>query len=90
MGGVTTLSPKIALIAAEMPSGCLRVISIPEFYVCAGSPAQPETSSRDFREDETVENLDRFFDAYDRFLPRYFSEVAVALLLFGSVAFFSL
>lgn len=37
-----------------------------------------------------MENLDRFFDAYDRFLPRYFSEVAVAVMLLGSVAFFSL
>lgn len=37
-----------------------------------------------------VENLDRFFDAYDRFLPRYFGEVAAALFLFGSVAFFAL
>ena len=25
-----------------------------------------------------MENLDRFFEAYDRFLPSYFSEVAVA------------
>lgn len=41
------------------------------------------------REDE-MESLDRFFDAYDRLLPRYFSEVAVAALLFGSVAFFAL
>ena len=41
------------------------------------------------REDE-MDNLDRFFDAYDRFLPRYFSEVAVAAVLFGSVAFFAL
>lgn len=37
-----------------------------------------------------MESLDRFFDAYDRLLPRYFSEVAVAALLFGSVAFFAL
>ena len=37
-----------------------------------------------------MENLDRFFEAYDRILPRYFSEVAMAALLFGSVAFFAL
>jgi hypothetical protein len=37
-----------------------------------------------------MDTLDRFFDAYDRFLPRYFSEVLVAALLFGSVAFFTL
>ncbi len=37
-----------------------------------------------------MENLDRFFEGYDRMMPRYFSEVAVAALLFGSVAFFSL
>ncbi len=37
-----------------------------------------------------MENLDRFFDVYDRFLPRYFSEIAAAVLLIGSVAFFSL
>jgi hypothetical protein len=37
-----------------------------------------------------MENLDRFFEAYDRFLPSYFSEVAVAALLVGCVAFFAL
>lgn len=37
-----------------------------------------------------MENLDRFFDAYDRFLPRYFSEFAVAFLLFCSMALFAL
>lgn len=37
-----------------------------------------------------MENLDRFFEAYDRFLPSYFSEVVVAAVLFGSVAFFAL
>ena len=57
--------------------------------MCWFSSAQ-ENSWRGFREDETVENQDRFFDAYDRFLPRYFGEVAMALLLFGSVAFFTL
>jgi hypothetical protein len=40
--------------------------------------------------DVVMENLDLFFEAYDRLLPRYFSEVAVAALLFGSVAFFTL
>lgn len=37
-----------------------------------------------------MNSLDRFFEAYDRFLPRYFSEITVAALLFGSVAFFVL
>ncbi len=37
-----------------------------------------------------MENLDRFFDVYDRFLPRYFGEIAVAAMLFGSVFFFAL
>jgi hypothetical protein len=37
-----------------------------------------------------MDTLDRFFDAYDRFLPRYFSEVLVAAVLVGSVALFAL
>ena len=37
-----------------------------------------------------MENLDRFFDVYDRFLPRYFGEVLMACLLLGCVALFAL
>ena len=37
-----------------------------------------------------MESLDRFFEACECFLPNYFSEVAVAAMLFGSVAFFTL
>ena len=34
-----------------------------------------------------MDTLDHFFDIYDRFLPRYFSEVLAAALLFGGFAF---
>jgi hypothetical protein len=37
-----------------------------------------------------MDTIDRFFDAYDRFLPRYFSEVFVAALLLGGLALFAL
>ena len=35
-----------------------------------------------------MDTIDRFFDVYDRVLPRYFSEVLVAALLIGGVALF--
>ena len=37
-----------------------------------------------------MDTIDRFFDAYDRFLPRYFGEFLAAALVFGGVAFFAL
>jgi hypothetical protein len=83
----TTLNLKKVTIAAEMPWGRPKVISFGGLYGYAGSL---EPASIRPQGDAIVENLDRFFEAYDRFLPSYFSEVAVAALLFGSVAFFAL
>ena len=83
----STLNLKKDTIAAEMPWGRPTVIAIPGLYGYAGAL---EPASIRLLGDAIMENLDRFFEAYDRFLPSYFSEVAVAALLFGSVAFFAL
>ena len=37
-----------------------------------------------------MENLDRFFEAYDRLLPRYFSEVVAAMFVVGGIMIWAL
>ncbi len=37
-----------------------------------------------------MESLDRFFDAYDRMLPRHFGDVMVAVVLFSLVSWIAL
>lgn len=37
-----------------------------------------------------MENIDRFFEAYDRMLPRWFGDALAAAILFAPVLYYAL